>query len=118
MTKSSSKIRDYSVELALYKAACEAASKACAKKIADNPGVWYPCGFAWVTIKPARGRFIDMLKSLPGETGRVSDAGGWMIWNPSGHPTQWMDAKIAGAHAFAEVLTDAGLHCDVDSRID
>jgi hypothetical protein len=85
-------------------AAFEAASLATAKTIKDNPDVWYPCGFAWVKIRPARGAFVNYLKEK--QIGRLSDMGGWDIWNPSNNATQWMTAKEEGARAFAKVLRE------------
>jgi hypothetical protein len=107
----------YQAELDLFQKATEAAQKACKEMIDQNPGVWFPCGFAWVNIRPARGSFVAMLKDR--DIGRTdSFEGGYSIWNPSNNSTQWMDAKIAGARAFAEVLREAGIKCSVQSRID
>jgi hypothetical protein len=74
-----------------------------AKTLIDtNPETWYPCGFAWVIIKPARGPLVEALKILG--LGRTSETGGFMVYNPSSNPTQWMDAKEAGARAFKDSL--------------
>lgn len=96
--------------------AFSAAEKATDKHIADNPDVWYPCGFAWVTIKPARGPLVKYLKER--KIGDKAYEGGWTIYNPSKNLTQWMDAKYEGAKAFAKVLTSAGYKCHACSRID
>jgi hypothetical protein len=89
-------------EITAIQVASAEASGATNALIAANPGVWYPCGFAWVIIKPARGPLVEALKSL--NMGRTSDTGGFMVYNPSSNPTQWMDAKEAGARAFKDSL--------------
>ena len=90
-------------EFDIIKEACEAAAAAAKKMIDDNPTQWYPCGFSWVKIRPARGRLIEALKEL--QLGRTDDfEGGFQVYNPSKNHTQWMDAKMAGSRAFVEVL--------------
>ena len=77
----------------------------------------YPCGFAWVNIKPARGPWIKALKDI--DFGRTDDFyGGYTIWNPSGVSCQNVDAKIAGAKAFSAVLAKYGVTANVRSRWD
>ena len=94
-----------------------AAQKACYDMIKENPGEWYPCGFAWVRIKPARGALVSHLKSI--DIGRVDGyAGGYVIYNPAGSSTQWLDAKMAGAKAIAEVLRQYGVECNPECRMD
>lgn len=85
--------------------------------IKENPDTWYPCGFAHVNIKPARGPLIKYLKE--NNIGH-SDSyyGGYSISNPSNNHTQWMDAKYAGAIAFAKVLKEHGYNCTAHERID
>ncbi len=100
----------------LLHAANQAAIEATFKHLRENPDQWYPCGFAWVIIKPARGPFIKYLKEQ--HVGQAAYGGGWSIWNPSGHPTQWMDAKMAGAEAFAKVLREKGINAIADQRMD
>lgn len=93
----------YYHELDVLAKATRAAQVATAKAIEDNPTVWYPCGFAWVKIRPARGRFVSMCKDQ--NIGRTDDfEGGYVIYNPSGNSTQWMDAKAEGCRAFVEVM--------------
>ena len=92
----------YKAELEIFTLATASAIKAAQDLIDKNPGVWYPCGFARVVIKPARGRFISMLKDQ--NIGSTSIDGGYLITNPSKNPTQWMPAKYEGAVAFAKVL--------------
>lgn len=93
----------YQAELDIYNEAQAAAARAAQAHLDANPNVWYPCGFAWVKIRPARGRFVEMCKDKG--LGRTDDFyGGFVIYNPSGNHTQWMDAKEAGCRAFVEVL--------------
>jgi hypothetical protein len=96
--------------------AFEAAKAATDAYIAANPDQWYPCGFAWVNIRPARGPLVNALKVM--KAGSRGYSGGLEIWNPSGHNTQCMDAKFAGAKAFADVLKSRGYQCTAQSRMD
>lgn len=93
-----------------------AAVFATSKYLEANPNNWYPCGFAWVKIKPARGKLVTYLKDTG--LGNVSMMGGLDVWNPSGNSTQSMYAKIEGAKAFAAVLKKYGYSAMVESRID
>lgn len=94
-----------------------AAREATSTMIAANPGSWYPCGFAWVRIRPARGKLVSALKDK--KLGRTDDfEGGFVVHNPSNNHTQWMDAKAAGARAFAAVLTKHGFKAHAETRID
>lgn len=105
------------INVSIWKKAQEAAAKAALQTISDNPDTWYPCGFAWVRIKPARGKFVSYLKKI--NAGRTDDyQGGYVIYNPSGVNTQWMDAKMDGARAFAAVLNEHGIKARAESRID
>jgi hypothetical protein len=109
----------YQAELDVFNEAQEAAAQATQAYLDANPGVWYPCGFAWVKIRPARGRFVDMCKDR--DLGRTDDfEGGFVIYNPSGNHTQWMDAKEVGARAFVEVLKKhyPTLKASVQTRMD
>ena len=82
-----------------------------------NPGTWFPCGFSWVSVKPARGPFVKVMKDMGvGKTDEYE--GGFSIWNPSRNPTQWMDAKVEGARVFAEHLRLHGVKAVARSRID
>lgn len=95
----------YQVELDALNAATKAAAEATQAHLDKNPNVWYPCGFAWVKIRPARGRFVEMCKEQKvGSTNEFE--GGYDIWNPSGNHTQWMDAKEVGARAFVAKLNE------------
>ena len=73
------------------------------------------CGFAWINIKPARGKFVKYLKD--NDIGRKdSYYGGYTIW-VSGFG-QSLDRKSAYARAFAEVLNENGLKAYAMSRMD
>ena len=76
--------------------------------------IW-PCGFAWVNT-PGTSVIARQLKKTG--AGRKSYHRGIDIWNPSGHPTQNMDIKLAGAQAFAEVLVKHGFKAHADCRMD
>lgn len=72
------------------------------------------CGFAWVNISPARGAFVNYLKSR--EVGSKSYYGGYEIWvHEFG---QSVDRKTAFARAFAEVLNKHGINATIGSRLD
>ena len=80
---------------------------------------WYVsdgvCGFAWVNIKPARGKFVKFLKD--NNIGRKdSYYGGYTIW-VSGFG-QSLERKSAYARSFAKVLDDNGLKAYSMSRMD
>lgn len=106
-------------ELDVFVEAEQAATKAAQTHLDANPGVWYPCGFAWVKIRPARGRFVEMCKDR-GLGGVDTYEGGFTIYNPSGNSTQWMDAKAEGCRAFVEVLKKhfPDMKASVQTRID
>lgn len=73
------------------------------------------CGFAWAYIKPARGQFVKVLKKMK-EGYTCEYHGGYTI---SLHNScQNMDAKEAGARAFAAELRKHGVNCNVRTRID
>ncbi len=92
----------YQKELDAYNEAQAAAAKA-TQEYLNAGNDWYPCGFSWVRIRPARGRFVDMCKDR--NLGKTDDfEGGFVIYNPSGNHTQSMYAKKAGSEAFAAVM--------------
>ena len=73
------------------------------------------CGFAWINIKPARGKFVKFLKD--NNIGRKdSYYGGWTIW-VSGFG-QSVTRKENYARAFAKVLGDNGITAYSMSRLD
>ena len=73
------------------------------------------CGFAWINIKPARGKFVKFLKD--NKIGRKdSYYGGYTIWvNQFG---QSMTRKENYARAFTKVLNENGLKAYSMSRMD
>ena len=73
------------------------------------------CGFAWINIKPARGKFVKYLKD--NDIGRKdSYYGGYTIW-VSGFG-QSMTRKENYARAFVKVLNENGLKAYAMSRMD
>ena len=100
---SATRTSKYDAELRIYQEAQAAAAEAARQMVGQNPGHWYPCGFSWVRIRPAAGRFVAMCKQHGfGSTDEFE--GGFVIYNPSENSTQWMDAKMAGSRAFVQVL--------------
>lgn len=78
------------------------------------------CGFAWVVIKPARGKFVNYLKKLNfGET-RNYGGGGFQIWYSKLHsiPTQSVSVHQAATREFARVLREYGINAHSGSRLD
>ena len=72
------------------------------------------CGFAGVVIKPARGKFVSLLKKH--DLGWKHYYGGfYMTCREFG---QSLARKEAYCEAFAKVLGEAGMRCYVDSRMD
>jgi len=72
------------------------------------------CGFAWVTISPARGAFVNYLKSR--QVGSKGYYGGYEIWVREFG--QSVDRKAAFAGAFRDVLQKYGISASVGSRLD
>jgi len=72
------------------------------------------CGFAWVTISPARGAFVNWLKTQG--IGSKGYYGGYEIWVREFG--QSVDRKSAFAEAFAEVLNKYGITAYTGSRLD
>lgn len=72
------------------------------------------CGFAWVNISPARGAFVNYLKSI--DAGYKSYYGGYDV-SVRGFG-QSMTRKEAYAQAFAEVLRSYGINAYAQSRMD
>ena len=93
-----------------------AAAEATNKYIAENGENPFGCGFAWVDVRGARGKKLDSLKAIGFKKKYVGT--GVSLWNPSGNITQDMDAKYAGAVAFAEVLKQMGFDATVGCRLD
>ena len=72
------------------------------------------CGFAGVVIKPARGKFVSYLKSLG--MGYKHYYGGYYV--PVREFGLSLARKEAYAEAYAKVLSEEGMRCYVDSRMD
>lgn len=100
---------------ALYSSALNSARMAESEHLAKYGEQMY-CGFAWVYFPSARSPFVNFLKKAG--IGRAHWKKGYVIWNPSGNPSQSMDLKEAGADAFAKVISDAGIQCYAESRAD
>jgi len=74
-----------------------------------------PCGFAWVNIKPARGKFVKFLKD--NNIGRKDCYyGGYTVW--VSEFGQSMSRKENYARAFTSVLRENGLTAYNMSRMD
>jgi len=87
----------------VVKEAQAAAQQATNEFVAKHGDQWGPCGFAWVDIAPANSQLARYLKQTCGAEKNYGRPG-VHVWNPSGHSTQSIDAKEAGARAFADVL--------------
>ena len=67
-----------------------------------------------MVIKPARGKFVSYLKSLG--MGYKHYYGGWYV--SVREFNQSLTRKEAYANAYAKVLSEVGMRCYVDSRMD
>ena len=81
------------------------------------------CGFANVSIHPARGRFVSFMKKA--DIGSKGYQGGYRISYydimPKDHEyrgTQSMDIKEEGCSAFADALKKYGIEAYMESRAD
>lgn len=73
------------------------------------------CGFGWVNIKPARGKFVAFLKqSGIGRTDTYE--GGYTV--PVYEFNQSYERKVAYARAFAAVLNKYGIKAYASGRLD
>tara|TARA_Y100000310_G_C20562588_1_gene753794 strand:- start:551 stop:928 length:378 start_codon:yes stop_codon:yes gene_type:complete len=72
------------------------------------------CGFAGVVIKPARGKFVSLLKKMG--LGYKHYYGGYYM--PCHEFGQSLDRKEAYCEAFARIIGESGLRCYVHSRMD
>ena len=72
------------------------------------------CGFAWVTIAPARGAFVNYLKSI--NAGYKGYYGGYQV--SVREFGQSITRKEAFAGAFAKVLNSYGINAFAESRLD
>ena len=102
------------------------ARKACLKAVNEftaKHGEPMYCGFANVSIHPARGRFVSFMKKA--DIGSNGYKGGWRISYydimPNDHEyrgTQSMDIKEEGCRAFADALKKYGITAYTESRAD
>lgn len=76
------------------------------------------CGFAWVRIRPARGKFVNYLKAQG--IGELGVYGGWEISDHEYNPrnTQSMTFKEIVGRAFANALKECGVAATLVSRAD
>ncbi len=81
------------------------------KRYAPDPeGV---CGFAWVNVRPGGSSFARYLKSRGCSAGYGGGVSYWVR-----QFDQSYERKLAYAHAFAEILREAGIRAHVESRLD
>lgn len=92
--------------------ALDAAAHSTALYILANPDNWYPCGFAEVRIRPARGPLVSALKKR-GIGSTALYGGGYVISNPSRNATQSMSAKAVGVRAFIDRMLAAKATVDL-----
>jgi hypothetical protein len=88
--------------------ACNAAAQAArtAAKISySQVGERDACGFAWVNVWGVRSN-SKLGRALQAAGFSKDYTGGLQLWNPSGHHTQSITVKEAGAYAYAQVLKD------------
>ena len=71
------------------------------------------CGFAWVNVRPGGSSFARYLKSRGYSAGYRGGVSYWVS-----QFDQSYERKLAYAHAFAEILREAGVRAHVESRLD
>jgi hypothetical protein len=74
------------------------------------------CGFGWVNIKPARGKFVKYLKDI--KAGRSGYYGGFDVGMSQFSRSQSYERAMAAAKAFSEVLNRNGIKAYADGRLD
>lgn len=72
------------------------------------------CGFAWVNVRPGNSSFANWLRKSG--RGHKGYHGGWEYW--VGAFNQSYERKMAYAHAFAEILREAGIKAYAGGRLD
>ena len=100
----------------IHNTASTAAQKAAQDYITKHGEDWY-CGFAWVNIYQVKGN-TKLGKMLKAAGVKQDYTKAFQIWNPSGHGTQSMSVKEAGASAAAQVFTRHGFVSYAGSRAD
>jgi len=81
----------------------QAAAQAAQDYIRQHGEDWY-CGFAWVTVYEKGSTKLG--RALLKSGFKKAYGGGLQMWNPSGHGTQSMSVKEAGAEAAARILKE------------
>lgn len=118
-------VRDMDPELfcsILYGYASSAGEQAAAKCVPtpiyihgyEEPVLEGTIGFAWIVIHDARKRFPRWLKKQ--KIGHAGYYGGWVIHAKC--RSQSFEKANAYANAFAKVLRQNGIDCNVESRLD
>jgi hypothetical protein len=74
------------------------------------------CGFAWVSVRPARGKFVNWCRK--NNVGSKAYSGGWQFWCSKYTNSQSIGVKEAAAKAFRDVLVANDINADVGSRYD
>ena len=101
----------------MVKEALQAAYEAGVDHIRQNGENPMGCGFAWVGASIRRNsRNGKILESMGFKKPMFGT--GMQMWNPSGLNTQDMDAKYAGAKAFADVMKKYGFDFRATCRLD
>jgi hypothetical protein len=92
-------------------------------KAGAEPKPRFPCGFAWVNVKPGTSRFARYAKALNTNARHLSS--GWRADSYYGGITLWvsdygqnMQQKEAYTNAYAEVLRRHGIAATSNSRMD
>lgn len=78
-------------------------ARTAAKIMYNQIGERDACGFAWVNVYGVRVN-SKLGKALVAAGFRKDYTGSLQLWNPSGHHTQSISVKEAGADAYAAVL--------------
>ena len=81
----------------------QAAAQAAQDYITKHGEDWY-CGFAWVTVYEKGSTKLGRALKKAGFSKAYGS--GLQMWNPSGHGTQSMSVKEAGAEAAARILKE------------
>ena len=103
------------------KLAAQRAAEAQNAKLGDEYTRGFDCGFAWVTIQPARGPLVAYLKRNGiGKTGSYSGGSGYGIWYSELHTvaTQSVSVHEAACREFCRVIQNAGYSASIGSRLD
>lgn len=67
-------------------------------------GEKYYCGFAWVEYSVSRTNSLEAKTLLQLGYTKSHKPKTLTLWNPSGHGTQCMETKSAGARAYADFM--------------